>query len=558
MQFRFMHALFAVLPMIAVGCSAATSDDPTGATSSVIGIGGLHPPIKGFQTAWSDVMGPTGAPTLASWGVGRVDLFARAGNALYQKTRTDSGWLPAATDTWQLTTGLASDPSAVGWQGQNIDIVWRGTANQVIHFYWDGTGSWKTEDLGGIIDGRPSVAVSADGSRMDVFARVGTQLWHRAWALGVNTWSGWENVGPSIDSDPVAVASGTGRIDLFYRAANGETRRYLWDGRAIGHQYYQALSGESFVEQPSLGGYAKDIPAVAALDGTSTMVVFVQGGDDGIYRRDITGGNVQGTWTRMDGCMSGAAAATYVGGRIDLVVRSNSDGHAYHNFTSILPSTTEGAAPLCACTDGSVRAWASGKCEHCGDRNELACPIFGHECNEDMYVNRTVAISQEGRCVHCGNRGDLTPCFDRPGGYKDFCNPPFVFNRYLGCIDYSPPPPQPKPPSEDGCGSVSVPAVKCCQHHTPCNAGGVCDSYGNCAPAHSTGVVVCGGKAPVGVSICVTTDNTQEVYSGAWCSDQDAETFYKNYCTSLKTEHGYTKCDVAAPGAACVPFAFEQ
>jgi hypothetical protein len=432
--------------MIAVGCSVTMGEEPPGEAASSATT--LPPqPQRGFQTAWTDVMGPTGAPTLASWGTGRADLFARAGDSLYQKTLTNNAWMPAGTDTWRLTTGLASDPSAVGWQGRNVDIVWRGTANQVIHYYWDGTESWKTEDLGGRIDGRPSVAVAADGTRMDVFARVGTQLWHRAWALGANTWSGWENVGPSIDSDPVAVSSGTGRIDLFYRATNGETRRYLWDGHANGHQYYQALSGESFVEQPSLGGYAKDIPAVAANDGTSSMVVFVQGGDDGIYKRVITAGNLVGTWARVDGCMSGAPAATYVGGRIDLVARSNSDGHAYHNYTSIFPSSTVGASPLCcglvnnpACNGGGCVAGTTpqpntGKCEPCGGINELCCGLTD-TCNTGVCASSkyhinwcTNACGTAGRppcargfacdaastydepsdsCVRCGHLGELT------------------------------------------------------------------------------------------------------------------------------------------------------
>ena len=404
--------------MIAIGCSAATSDEPRGdAVSSALG-GLPPPPPHDFQTAWTDVLGASGAPALASWGVGRVDLFARVGDSLYQKAHTDSGWVPAGTGSWWRTGGLASDPSAVGWQGKNIDIVWRGTANQVIHFYWDGSGAWKTEDLGGRIDGRPSVSVAADGSRMDVFARVGNQLWHRGWALSVNGWSGWERVGPTIDSDPVAVASGTGRIDLLYRAADGETRRYLWDGAAVGHQYFQALSGESFVEQPSLGGFAKDIPAVAASDGTSSMVVFVQGGDDGIYKRVISGGNVVGAWTRLDGCTSGAAAATYVGGRIDLVVRSNSDGHAYHNFTSVFPSTTVGASPLCCgfvnnpacggggCVAGTTAQPNTGKCERCGGINELCCGLT-ETCNSGVCASSKFHINW---CTNaCGTTG-RPPC----------------------------------------------------------------------------------------------------------------------------------------------------
>ena len=182
-----------------------------------------------------------------------------------------------------------------------------------------------------------------------------------------------------------------------------------------------------------------------------------------------------------------------------------------------------------ACTDGSVHGWASGKCEHCGDRHELACPVFGKECTEDMYVNRTVVVDQDGRCVLCGNRGE-TPCFDRPGGYKDICHPPFVYNQYAGCIDYSPPPPPPPPPPGDdpNCGALAAPSAPCCHNSKPCRDGLYCHKDSNAPqatcrqnPTTSTPSVCPGAKAPVYVKLCADCSAVQKYALFGWYCDAD-------------------------------------
>jgi hypothetical protein len=282
----------------------------------------------------------------------------------------------------------------------------------VIHYYWDGS-KWNTEDLGGRIDGRPTI--SADKSRMDVFARVGNQLWHRAWAGFRNAWDVWENLGLTIDSDPVAVSTGQGRIDVFYRASNGETHRYVWDGFSRGHRYTTRIANDGWVTAPSLGGFAKDIPAVASMDGTQAAVVFVQGGDDGIYQRDLRDGNLAGPWSRVPGCTLGVPGATFHEGRIDLVVRSNSDGRIYHNFTSDWPSTAAGALPVCCgslhgpscvpdghCGPGMARQPNTGKCERCGGQYELCCT--GSVC--DVGVCAGSPYSVQWCANRCGGLGE--------------------------------------------------------------------------------------------------------------------------------------------------------
>lgn len=391
--------------LAAAGCSAQTLDAPapeapaaiaTDSTAVVLG-------LTGWQAAWTDVGSPFGAaPALASWGAGRVDLFLKNGNQLIQKTRTTSaGWMPAGDHYWYIASGLASDPSAVGWSGRNLDVVFRGTANNVVHVYWDGSGSWITQDLGGVVDGKPTISVAPDGTRMDVFARVGNRIWHRGWAGFTNVWSSWENLNLATDSDPVAVSWGRGHVDLFYRAANGETRRYTWDGPA----WTQTLANQPWTTQPSLGGFAKATPTVTS-QSAGALDVFVQGGDDGIYRNSVGAGGAFLGWSRLPGCTYGtpAAAGNDV---LNLVVREKNTHRILYNFESRFPSSTPGATPMC-----------------CGLLGQSACSSNG--CDPAL-------ASQNGRCVQCGYANEpeclSSPPLCQPGlgvdgdGYCRVCPP---------------------------------------------------------------------------------------------------------------------------------------
>ncbi|HEX4510244.1 MAG TPA: hypothetical protein VH328_09205 [Burkholderiaceae bacterium] len=351
--------------------TATAEDELVTSTISVVNYG--------WQAAWTDVGSPFGdAPALASWGSGRVDLFLKNADQLIQKTRTTS-WMPAGDHYWYIASGLASDPSAVGWGGKNLDIVFRAAGNNVMHVYWNGSGSWLSENLGGAIAGKPTVSVSPDGTRMDVFARVGNQIWHRGWAGFTNVWSAWENLNLSTDSDPVAVSWGRGHVDLFYRAADGQTRRYTWNGP---NAWTPTLAGQGWITQPSLGGFAKGPPAVASQNANG-LDVFVQGGDDGIYRNSLGPTGAFLGWMRVAGCTAGTPAVAK-SDTLNLVVREKNTRRVLHDFESLFPSSQAGTSPMCcglnaqaAChydgCDSTLGVYPGGRCGACGAVNETAC-----------------------------------------------------------------------------------------------------------------------------------------------------------------------------------------
>jgi hypothetical protein len=64
---------------------------------------------------------------------------------------------------------LSSDPAAVSWGPNRIDVFARGTDNALKHIYYN--GSWRSwESLGGTLASGPDVS-SWGNRRLDIFAR---------------------------------------------------------------------------------------------------------------------------------------------------------------------------------------------------------------------------------------------------------------------------------------------------------------------------------------------------------------------------------------------------
>lgn len=80
----------------------------------------------------------TSAPALASWGPGRLDLFATSQDGtLYHRVFSEGRW----EEPVSIGSGVTSAPDAVSWSEGQIDLVARGAGNAVVYkYYYD--GSW--------------------------------------------------------------------------------------------------------------------------------------------------------------------------------------------------------------------------------------------------------------------------------------------------------------------------------------------------------------------------------------------------------------------------------
>ncbi|HEX2691900.1 MAG TPA: hypothetical protein VHN14_35065, partial [Kofleriaceae bacterium] len=100
---------------------------------------------------------------------------------------------------------IASDPAAVSWGTNRIDVFARGTDNKMYTLSWNGSQWFGWSSLGGQFTSGPAVA-SWGSNRLDVFGRgTDSALWTNSWTGA--SWSGWYRVAPNpIASDPAAVS----------------------------------------------------------------------------------------------------------------------------------------------------------------------------------------------------------------------------------------------------------------------------------------------------------------------------------------------------------------
>jgi hypothetical protein len=180
-----------------------------------------------LEHTWSDDQGSTWAswenlgccfdtaPSVASWGPNRLDVFMGSSGSVWHKTfaSTWSSWV-------NLGGTVTSAPAAVSWGPNRLDVFARGASNELTH-RWSGDGStWSStwENLGCCFDTGPGVASWA-ANRLDVFLGSGGTL-HHTWYQ--NTWLGWDSLGGSITSSPSATSWAANRIDVMARGQSNE------------------------------------------------------------------------------------------------------------------------------------------------------------------------------------------------------------------------------------------------------------------------------------------------------------------------------------------------
>jgi Repeat of unknown function (DUF346) len=105
---------------------------------------------------WEDLGGElASAPSVASWGERRLDVFAKGENGhLMHKHWNGEDW----SDWRDLGGRLISAPAAVSWVPDRIDVVVRGHDFQLAHKRWNGQEWSDWRDLGESLTSAPAVA----------------------------------------------------------------------------------------------------------------------------------------------------------------------------------------------------------------------------------------------------------------------------------------------------------------------------------------------------------------------------------------------------------------
>ena len=241
----------------------------------------------------------TSGPAVASWGVNRLDVFARGtDNALYHKAWDGTGWY----GWYGLGGGLWSDPAAVSWGPNRIDVVVLGANNTIYHKAWANNQWYPWGSLGGAFTSGPAIS-SWGYNRLDVFAR-GTDnaLYHKAW--DGTGWYGWESLGGALSSDPAAVSWGHNRIDVVIRGTDNA-------------MYHKAWTGTQWSPWTALGGQFTSAPSISSR-GYNQLDVFARGTDSRLWLNVWNGVSWSG-WTFVGGEMASAPdSVSWGNGRIDV------------------------------------------------------------------------------------------------------------------------------------------------------------------------------------------------------------------------------------------------
>jgi uncharacterized protein YvpB len=237
---------------------------------------------------WSSIGGPfVGAPTVTSWGPGRVDVFATGPDHALWHRYFDYAW-----SGWEFLGGsLASPPAVASWALGRLDIFGRGTDNTLQHFWWDGTSWHGWESLGGLLNAAPGVAAWAP-FRLDVFVRGGDNAMYHRWYQ--NAWSNWEWLGGVLTAGPAATTWAPGRLDVFVRGGDNALYRRWYQGTWSGWE----LRGGVLTTGPG-----------AATWGPGQLDAFVGGTDNGGTWHMRYGSAGWGGWQSLGGSIVDAPSA---------------------------------------------------------------------------------------------------------------------------------------------------------------------------------------------------------------------------------------------------------
>jgi hypothetical protein len=281
-------------------------------TGDIQAVGRMYPR---FVDSWAPQVHSNFGAGITSWAPGRLDVVAvnDAGNLVHQFFNEGWGW-SGWVDNWGGI--LTSSVDVTSWGLERLDVVGRGTDNQVWHFWYDrGNTGW--EPMGKTTLFAPTIASQGFGS-LDMFC-IGTdnQLWSRAYRSATG-WGAWTARGGVLTTAADAQAS-NGRVDLVSR--NSWNRLVHMSG-----------NGSSFGGWSDIGGALTSRPTISSWQN-GHWDTFGEGGDGNLWKRSYQG-SWEINWSLVGGSASETDAFSWGPGRIDMVIRDRSSGNIRHLFVN--------------------------------------------------------------------------------------------------------------------------------------------------------------------------------------------------------------------------------
>ena len=237
--------------------------------------------------------GPMAAITWDS--LGRIDLFWFSGTvgkpgthaSLMHRWTDGSNWYSenlGMTATTPVSTAavptLAAAPTVASWGSGRLDVFWRDTGNQIRWLGFDrskkGTagftsGGWfdKERVVESNVTGNPA-AVERATNIIDLFwTNASGSLEHEYTGNGGSSWSGIQQLNVAANTAPSATTWGEKRIDVVYGV----------DTYTLGHLWIDGGTGSWNPSSEKLVSSSQPVGAIAAVEECGAPMVSIAGGE---------------------------------------------------------------------------------------------------------------------------------------------------------------------------------------------------------------------------------------------------------------------------------------
>jgi hypothetical protein len=300
--------------------------DPTGQAYQIQGLPGVW---ARDYTAAKVVVNPTSAAITVDM-PGYIDSSGNSASHLTIDSndaailKSAGGWSAWTNKGGQLLNG--SGPAIYSWGTERTGWFVTGTNNALYHMWNDSTGAHGWENLGGVLTSSPA-AVSRSAGKIDVFVRGGDgALWSRWTVDGGTSWSAWYKIGGQLlnGTSPAAYDWGEAGIGVFVTGTN----------RALYQVSYEGNGNSAWSNWENLGGVVTSSPGATASDN-GVIDVFVSGNDTALWQREYSN-SAWGSWTSLGGRIpsgTGPAACSWGPARLDVFVQGM-DNALYHRWLS--------------------------------------------------------------------------------------------------------------------------------------------------------------------------------------------------------------------------------
>lgn|GEM_PF-2201829 len=282
--------------------------------------------LNNYVSGWHNLGGITTAdPTVVSYGPSKLMVFERGSdNSVYADNYNGSTW-----SGWRnVGPSAASNIAAISSSPGRVNMFYKSLTNgNLITRGWNVNTGWSPlNNLGASLSSDP-VAIATSAADIEVYMNDYRKIPYRIVWNGT-AWSAWQQIGGGALGNPSVVAGANGRRDLFVRGTNN-------------HIFDRTFSGGKWSAWVDLGGNNTSSPA-AFIAPNGQITVYARQLQAVLYKRVLPAGSTTwADWAKLP--------VTSLASNDPVVATSNTDPNTpyviFHNTIGLTVNFTDGASP---------------------------------------------------------------------------------------------------------------------------------------------------------------------------------------------------------------------